>query len=185
MKVSKTVSIELELLQRVLDENPSFSSAVTEALENWLNFKKETGRGNTIHFSRTFSTPVPTQLIWGNLTFDNIVRFVPMLSNVEYISENQNGLGARAILYAELFGDTLTSTAEITEYVEHTKMAFRSSGDFRLFVSISLTPKSNKTDVSLIAVIGLTDEFSTDANKNEIKRNIDAGFNQFRKITMN
>lgn len=41
MKVSKTVSIELELLQMVLKVNKNFSKVVTEALEMWLAKKLE------------------------------------------------------------------------------------------------------------------------------------------------
>jgi len=41
MKVSKTVSIDLELLRSVLSEEKNFSAAVTEALEMWLAKKVE------------------------------------------------------------------------------------------------------------------------------------------------
>jgi len=41
MKVSKTVSIDLELLQTVLDREKDFSKAVEEALEMWLEKKLE------------------------------------------------------------------------------------------------------------------------------------------------
>ena len=45
MKVSKNVSIDLEMLNRVLAVQPKFSRAVSEALEKWLeqNPKKEEG----------------------------------------------------------------------------------------------------------------------------------------------
>jgi len=41
MKVSKTVSINLELLQMVLKVDENFSKVVTEALEMWLAKKLE------------------------------------------------------------------------------------------------------------------------------------------------
>jgi post-segregation antitoxin (ccd killing protein) len=41
MKVSKTVSIDLELLRTVLSKEKNFSAAVTEALEMWLAKKLE------------------------------------------------------------------------------------------------------------------------------------------------
>jgi len=41
MKVSKTVSIDLELLRSVLNKEGNFSKAVTEALEMWLAKKVE------------------------------------------------------------------------------------------------------------------------------------------------
>jgi len=41
MKVSKTVSIDLELLRLVLNTEENFSKAVTEALEMWLAKKLE------------------------------------------------------------------------------------------------------------------------------------------------
>jgi len=41
MKVSKTVSIDLELLQTVLDREKDFSKAVEDALEMWLEKKLE------------------------------------------------------------------------------------------------------------------------------------------------
>ncbi len=41
MKVSKTVSIDLELLQMVLKIDENFSKVVTDALEMWLAEKLE------------------------------------------------------------------------------------------------------------------------------------------------
>jgi len=41
MKVSKTVSIDFELLQMVLNMEENFSKAVAEALEEWLTRKLE------------------------------------------------------------------------------------------------------------------------------------------------
>jgi len=41
MKVAKTISIDLELLQNVLKKEPNFSKAISEALEMWLAKKLE------------------------------------------------------------------------------------------------------------------------------------------------
>jgi len=41
MKVAKTISIDLELLQNVLRKEKNFSKAIAEALEMWLAKKLE------------------------------------------------------------------------------------------------------------------------------------------------
>ena len=41
MKVSKTISIDLELLQKVIEKEKNLSEAVSEALEMWLAKKSE------------------------------------------------------------------------------------------------------------------------------------------------
>jgi len=41
MKVAKTISIDLELLQNVLRKEKNFSKAISEALEMWLAKKLE------------------------------------------------------------------------------------------------------------------------------------------------
>jgi len=41
MKVAKTISIDLELLQNVLRKEQNFSKAISEALEMWLAKKLE------------------------------------------------------------------------------------------------------------------------------------------------
>jgi len=41
MKVAKTISIDLELLQNVLKKEKNFSKAISEALEMWLAKKLE------------------------------------------------------------------------------------------------------------------------------------------------
>ena len=124
MKVSKTVSIELELLQRVLEVNPNFSKAVNEALESWIYFKKETVHGNTIHFSKIFNIQVPANIIWQLVTFEGLVKWVNMLTRVEYLTEQTKGIGTRCKLYGRLRERESSSIAEITEYVENEKMVF-------------------------------------------------------------
>jgi len=41
MKVAKTISIDLDLLQNVLRKEKNFSKAISEALEMWLAKKLE------------------------------------------------------------------------------------------------------------------------------------------------
>jgi len=41
MKVAKTISIDLELLQNVLRKEKNFSKTISEALEMWLAKKSE------------------------------------------------------------------------------------------------------------------------------------------------
>ena len=182
MKVSKTVSIDIDLLQRVIDENPNFSSAVTEALENWLNFKKETERGNSIHFSRTFNTKIPPNVIWQLLNFDGIVKWENLLTKAEYLSEQKTGLGTRCKLFAKLDDLNLSSIATITEYLENEKMVFRSEGDFRVFASATLNSRSASTDVSVIIVVGLSDEVASKERKDVVYKSLESAFSNFAKV---
>jgi hypothetical protein len=182
MKVSKTVSIDLNLLQRVLEENPNFSKAVTEALENWLNFKQETERGNSVHFSNTFNTKIPPKIIWQLMTFDGIVKWINMLKKVEYLTEHTSGLGTKCILYGEIDDIKASTVAEITEYKEYERMVIRSQGEFRMFVSASLYSKGPTTNVNVVVVVGLSDELSSDRRKEAIHKSIESAFGMFAKV---
>ena len=115
MKVSKTVSIELELLQQVLEKNPKFSEVVTLALESWLAIQQQTEEGNIIHFSQAFKSKIPPKIIWNLLTFDGLVKWVKMIEKAEYITDAHTGLGAKCILYRKVDDIEATSEAEIVE----------------------------------------------------------------------
>lgn len=185
MKVSKTVSIEIDLLNRVIEENPNFSSVVTEALENWLNFKKETERGNTIHFSKSITSRIPPKAIWQLMTFDGIVKWVSVLTKAEYLVDDTIGLGSKCILYGEVDDINITSIAEITEYREFEKMVFRAEGDFRVFTSVSLNTRGPSTEVVVIIVVGLSEELASNDRKEEILKSIEEGFSIFSKLASN
>jgi hypothetical protein len=179
MKVSKTVSIDLELLQKVIELNPNFSKAVTEALHNWLIFNEETQNGNAIHLSKVFETKIPPQVIWQFLTFDGIVKWDKMLYKVEYLTENTTGVGARCKLYGRVNRIESTSIAEIIEYKEYERIAYRSTGDLRIFSSATLKPKNSKTEMVVVIVIGLSDELSSTENKKDIRDNLELAFSNF------
>ena len=155
---------------------------VTEALENWLYFKRETEQGNSIHFSRIFRTKIPPKIIWQLVTFDGIVKWVKMLTKVEYLTDSTVGLGTRCKLYGQMGDIQATSIAEIIEYREYEKLVYRSTGDFRVFSSASLTHKGSQTEVAVIIVIGLSDELASEDIKGDIQRNLESAFGLFEKV---
>ena len=87
MKVSKTASIDIDLLQRTLQANKNFSEIVSLALESYLFFQKETERGNTVNFSKSFTTKVPLKNIWPLMSIENMVKWVNLIDTFEYLSE--------------------------------------------------------------------------------------------------
>lgn len=182
MKVSKTVSIDLELLQKVIEKNPNFSQAVTLALENWLYFLNETARGNTIHFNRLFTVNYSPSVIWPLLTFDGIANWVKMVTHIEYLTEAHTGLGARCKLFAKIKDLKASSIAEITEYIENKKLAYRAQGEFSIFSSATLVPRGKVTDIKVIIVIGFDPNIATEEIKNEIIENLENGFKNFQLI---
>lgn len=182
MKVSKTVSIDLGLLQKVLEKNQKFSEAVTMALENWLAFQKQTDEGNIIHFSQVFKSKIPPKIIWRLMTFDGIVKWVKMLKKVEYLTENHTGLGAKCILHGKVRNIEATSVAEIIEHKEYERIVFRSQGDFTIFTRAVLNPKSSHTEVRVIIVVGLPPELATDEIRKELNNDLRSAFATFRKV---
>jgi len=182
MKVSKTVSIELDLLQQVLEKNQKFSEAVTIALENWLTIQKQSEEGNIIHFSKTFKSIIPPKIIWRFITFDGLVKWVNMIKKAEYVTEHHTGLGTTCILHGKVGDIEATSRAEIIEYKEYEKMVVRSQGEFTLFLSVILNPKVSNTEVRVIIVVGLSSELGTENIRREIYSNLNSAFDTFRKV---
>jgi hypothetical protein len=182
MKVSKTVSIDLDLLQRVLEENPNFSKVVTEALYNWLLFKRETKNGNAIHFNKVFDTKISTNILWQMLTFDGIEKWDKMVHKIEYLTEFKTGLGTKCILYGKVRDIESISIAEITEYEENVRIVYRSQGDLRIFSSATLKPKGAKTEVAVVIVIGISDKLASPDINEEIKNNLESALASFEKI---
>ena len=182
MKVSKTVSIEMDLLQKVLEKNPKFSKVVTLALESWLEQQKQSEDGNIIHFSQTFSSKIPPNIIWSLMTFDGVVQWIEMLEIVEYLSENHTGKGTTCILHGKVDDIEATSKAEIIEYKEYEKMVIRSQGEFTLFIVVNLDVKGSTTDVRVIIAVGLSADLATENIRREIYNNINSAFDTFRTI---
>ena len=182
MKVSKTVSIEIDLLQKILEENNNFSHIVTEALQNWLYFKNETEQGNAIHFSRIFKTKIPPKIVWRLMSFDGLTKWIKMIKKTEYLTDQKKGLGTKCKLYGQIEDVKATSIAEITEYNEYERMVYRSQGDFRIFSSATLTPKGSQIEVAVIIIIGLSDELVSAGVKGEIQRNLESAFGLFEKV---
>ena len=182
MKVSKTVSIDLDLLQQVLDINPKFSEVVTLALENWLISRQQSDEGNIIHFSQSFRSKIEPKIIWQLMTFDGLIEWVDMLEKVDYITENRTGLGAKCILYGKVNDIEATSTAEIIEYREYGKLVISSEGEFTLFISAILNPRGSYTEVRTIIVVSLSNELATDEIRKEINHNLNSAFKAFRTV---
>ena len=181
MKVSKTISIDLDLLSRTLEANPKFSEIVTLALENFLILQKQSKEGNMIHFSRSFNFNLPPEKIWELMTFDSMVEYHPMLQKAEYITKHKNGLGAKCKLYSRLGKIEATSIAEIVEYEEYSKLAYLTKGDFNLYSYAILNPKGKKTEIILIITIELNPALASD----ELRKEIYTGLTEFFEVFNN
>lgn len=182
MKVSKTVSIELELLQRTLQTNEKFSEIVSLALENYLFYKQETEKGNSIYFSRNFKTKIPKNIIWRLISFENMVKWVNIITKVEYLTEHKNGVGARCKLHGKLGIMEASSIAEIIEYEENAKLVYRAQGDFTIVSSVSIRSVGNYNEINAIAFIGLSTELASPELYKEIYSNLESAFTLFEKI---
>lgn len=182
MKVSKTVSIELELLQRTLQTNTKFSEIVSLALENYLFFKQETEKGNAVYHSQNFKTKIPKNIIWRLLCFENMVKWVNMIAKAEYLTDQKTGVGTRCKLYAKVGELEASSIAEIIEYEENVRLVFRSQGDFTIVSSISIRSVGNHNEVNAITVIGLSTELASPELYKEIYSNLESAFTVFEKV---
>ncbi len=182
MKVSKTVSIELELLQRTLQTNTKFSEIVSLALENYLFFKQETEKGNAVYHSQNFKTKIPKNIIWRLLCFENMVKWVPMITKAEYLTDHKTGVGTRCKLHAKVGHLEASSIAEIIEYKENTRLVYRTQGDFTIVSNISIRSVGNLNEINAITVIGLSTELASPELYKEIYSNLESAFTLFEKV---
>ena len=182
MKVSKTVSIELDLLQRTLQTNKKFSEIVSLALENYLFFKQETEKGNAVYFSHNFKTKIPKNIIWHLISFENMVKWVNMITKAEYLTDQKTGVGTRCKLYAKVGTLEASSIAEIIEYEENARMVYRAQGDFTIVSSVSIRTVGNHNEVNAIVFIGLSTELASPELYKEIYSNLESAFTLFGKV---
>ncbi len=182
MKVSKTVSIDIDLLQRTLQSNEKFSEIVSLALENYLFFQRETEEGNMIYYTRNFKTKIPVHIIWSLINFNNIPKWHKMINKVEYPSDFKMQKGAKCKLYGKIGDIVATSEAEIIEYSKNERFVYRAQGDFTIVSSISIRSVGNRNEINAIAVIGLSRELASKELYHEIYSNLDSAFGLFIKI---
>ena len=185
MKVSKTVSIDIDLLQRTLKHYPNFSEAVTLALENCLFFNTETEKGNTIYFSRSYKTKIPTKTIWNLIQLENIPKWLKILIGIEYLTEQKKGVGTKYKLLGKIGETEATSIAEIIEYDEDHTLVYRAEGDFTIMSRTIIKPSGNSNTVNVLAMVGLSPEFASQELNMEIYSNLDSAFSHFEKIAVN
>ena len=182
MKVSKTVSIDLDLLQRTLQTNQNFSKIVSLALESYLFFKEETERGNSIFFSRNFTTKIPPSIVWRLLSFENMVKWVNLIDEVEYLSDQKLGEGVKCKLYGKISSRPVSSIAEIIEYRENERFVYRAEGDFTIVSSVTMRTSGSKSAINAIGVIGLSPSFASPELYKEISSNLESAFVLFEKV---
>jgi hypothetical protein len=182
MKVSKSVSIDIELLQRTLEHYPNFSEAVSLALENCLFFHNETIKGNTVYFSRSYKTKIPKNIIWRLNKFENMTKWLKMLTKVEYLTEQKKGIGTRCKLYGKIGEREAVSIAEIIEYDEDNLLVYRAEGEFTVMSRTKIQSTGSSNTVNVMAMVGLSPDLSSPELNVEIYRNLDSAFSLFEKV---
>jgi hypothetical protein len=182
MKVSKTVSIDLDLLQRTLQQNDNFSEIVSLALENYLFFQQETERGNSIYLTKNFSTKIPKNIIWRLIRFENMVKWVNLITKAEYLTEQTMGESTKCRLTGKLGDLEASSIAEIIEYEENERLVYRAQGDFTIVSSVTVRTVGKNNEISLIVVIGLSKEIASQDRYREIYSNLKSAFTIFEKM---
>lgn len=182
MKVSKTVSIDIDLLQRTLQVNESFSQIVSLALESYLFFQKETERGNTVYFCKSFTTKVPLKSIWRLLSIENMVNWVNPIESFEYLSEKRNGEGAKFRLSGRLNGKDVSSIFEVLEYREMERFVYRAEGDVTIISSVAMRSNGAKNEISTVGVIGLSPEIASPELYREVASSLESAIGFFEKM---
>jgi hypothetical protein len=182
LKVSKSVSIDIDLLQRTLQHYPNFSEAVSLALENCLFFHNETIKGNTVYFSRNYKTNVPKEVIWRLIQFENMTKWLKMLTRVEYLTEQKTGIGTKCKLYGKIGDHEAVSIAEIIDCDEDNLLVYRAEGEFTVMSRTRIQSTGRSNTVSVMAMVGLSPELSSQELNVEIYRNLDSAFNVFEEV---
>jgi hypothetical protein len=151
-------------------------------LENFLFFQQETKTGNSIYLSQNFTTKIPKNIIWRLIRFDNMVKWVNMLTKVEYLTEEKIGVGTICKLYAKVGDLEATSIAEIVEYDENNRLVYRAQGDFTIVSSVNIRSVGKKNSIHVITVIGLSTDLASPELYREIYSNLESAFNTFEKV---
>ena len=179
MKVSKNVSIDLELLNRVRTKEESFSRAVAEALEIWL----ESERFFDIFYRSVVEFMVPPEKIWPMLLLDKTQEWMNMVHSSEYTSEKREGVGTTGRLIAEAVGVKAEWEIQYTEYIENEKLSWRTTGgNITALTSITLKPKGNQTEMKIVFCGRLGEAIPKKIAKEYIEMGMKRGLEKLKKI---
>jgi uncharacterized membrane protein len=88
--------------------------------------------------------------VWPLLSCEKIPEWYPNIKSHEFTSEKR-GLGATYHVAGEGDGQKFEYDAEVTEYVENSRVAWRTiSGDWTAFGSTTLEPTEGGTKVAMV-----------------------------------
>jgi hypothetical protein len=119
------------------------------------------------------------------LTFNGISKWVKLINKIEYLTKNHTGLGAKCIFYGKVGEIEASSIAEIIDYTEYERMAFRAQGDFTIFTRVILNPKRTHTELRVIIFVVLSSKLATEDIRREVHANLLSAFDTFRRVANN
>ena len=100
---------------------------------------------------RSIEAKAPIKKVWAfMINFENYPSFFKGLKKLEYITEQRSGVGAKTHWVMESGGQEIEWEAEITEWVENKKMAWRSTSGMKNNGYWSIEPTEAGTKLTLM-----------------------------------